>query len=622
MGQGRLRIPMRTLLTLGLVLLLAPLLAGGALGLPGFAGATARAAVAAESAGALGSVASAGSAGYFADVPPGSAYGVAIDTLSAAGVIDGYFEQGRWLFKPQNPVMRAQFAKMICGALDIPVAEGAASPFTDMDPNDPTSLYPNDYAAAVAALRITMGTSPGFFSPWDHVTRAQLVTMTVRAANALAPGVLAVPPTGFAGTLGDFDADHAPAMRTAEWNGLPAGLVGFGATWDPWADASRGETAEMLARLMALVETAGGPGGSTTTTTAPGTSSTETTTAHTTTTMPPTGTTTTTLPSTGTTTTTVPGTSSTTVATATTTTTTDSPSTTVPGGPGSQALGIDAAITFRLFPADNPWNTDVSGYPVHPLSSQFIASIGASGPLPPDFGTVWDGAPNGIPYIVVAGDQARVPVNFSYADESDPGPYPIPADAPIEGGPSSSGDRHVIILDATHRMLYELYDAHPAGDHWEAGSGAIFDLTSNALRPEGWTSADAAGLPMLPGLVRYDEVASGEITHALRFTVDETQQAYIHPATHYASSDTNTNLPPMGLRLRLRADYDISGFPAKVQVILRALKKYGMIVADNGSSWYISGAPDPRWSDDELHTLSEVPGSAFEAVYTGPTITP
>ena len=307
---------------------------------------------------------------------------------------------------------------------------------------------------------------------------------------------------------------------------------------------------------------------------------------------------------------------------ASSTTATDSPSTTVPGGPGSQALGVDAAITFQLFPADNPWNTDISGYPVHPLSSQFIASIGAGGHLHPDFGTVWDGAPNGIPYIVVAGDQARVPVNFYYPSESDPGPYPIPADAPIEGGPSSTGDRHVIILDATHRMLYELYDAHPAGDHWEAGSGAIFDLTSNALRPEGWTSADAAGLPMLPGLVRYDEVASGEITHALRFTVDETQEAYIHPATHYASSDTNTSLPPMGLRLRLRAGYDISGFPAEVQVILRALKKYGMIVADNGSSWYISGAPDPRWSDDELHMLSQVPGSAFEAVYTGPTITP
>ena len=626
MGQGRLRIPLRTLLTLGLVLLLAPLLAGGALGLPGFAGATARAAVAVQSAGALGS---AGSAGHFADVSLGSPYGAAIDTLSAAGVIDGYFEQGRWLFKPQNPVMRAQFAKMICGALDIAVAEGAASPFTDMDPNDPTSLYPNDYAAAAAALRITKGTSPGVFSPWDHVTRAQLVTMTVRAANALAPGVLAVPPTEFAGTLGDFDADHAPAMRAAEWNSLLTGLVGFGATWDPWVDASRGETAEMLATLVALVEAAGGPGGGTTTTAAPGTSSTETTTAHAATTMPPTGTTTTTSPSTGTTTTTGPTTTSSGSSTTTTgssgassTTATDSPSTTVPSGPGSQVLGVDAAISFQLFPADNPWNTDVSGYPVHPLSSQFIASIGASGHLHPDFGTVWDGAPNGIPYIVVAGDQARVPVTFYYPDESDPGPYPIPADAPIEGGPSSTGDRHVIILDATHRMLYELYDAHPAGDHWEAGSGAIFDLTSNALRPEGWTSADAAGLPMLPGLVRYDEVASGEITHALRFTVDETQQAYIHPATHYASSDTNPNLPPMGLRLRLRADYDISGFPARVQVILRALKKYGMIVADNGSSWYISGAPDPRWSDDELHTLSQVPGSAFEAVYTGPTVTP
>ena len=287
----------------------------------------------------------------------------------------------------------------------------------------------------------------------------------------------------------------------------------------------------------------------------------------------------------------------------------------------TQPLGANARLTFPLFPADNPWNTDISGYPVHPLSSEFIASIGADGHLHPDFGTVWDGAPNGIPYVVVPGDQPRVPVTFDYADESDPGPYPIPPDAPIEGGSDSTGDRHVLIVDAAHRKLYELYDAHKVGTGWQAGSGAIFDLTSNALRPDSWTSADAAGLPILPGLVRYDEVAAGEITHALRFTVSRTQQGYIHPATHYASSNTDPSLPPMGLRLRLKASYPIGDFPASVQVILRALKKYGMIVADNGSSWYISGAPDPRWSDDELHTLSQVPGSAFEAVYTGGTIT-
>jgi hypothetical protein len=286
-----------------------------------------------------------------------------------------------------------------------------------------------------------------------------------------------------------------------------------------------------------------------------------------------------------------------------------------------QRFGANVPITLRLFPATNPWNVDISTYPVHPLSNSLISSIGSQGHLHPDFGTVWDGAPNGIPYVVVPGDQARVAVSFEYADESDPGPYPIPADAPIEGGPGSTGDRHILILDPAHSKLYELYDAHKIGTSWRAGSGAIFDLTSNALRPEGWTSADAAGLPLLPGLVRYDEVAGGEITHALRFTVSRTQRGYIHPATHYASSSTDPNLPPMGLRVRLKAGYPISGFPPKVQVILRALKKYGMIVADNGSSWYVSGAPDPRWDDDELSTLSQVPGSAFEAIDTGPTIT-
>ena len=311
----------------------------------------------------------------------------------------------------------------------------------------------------------------------------------------------------------------------------------------------------------------------------------------------------------------------TTTTTRPTTTTSTASSTTSTSTTLSQQLGIDVPITSRLFPATNPWNTDISAYPLHPLSGSFIASIGSLGKLHPDFGTVWDGAPNGIPYIVVPGNQPRVSVSFDYSDESDPGPYPIPPDAPIEGGPASTGDRHVLILDAAHSKLYELYDAHNLGSSWHAGSGAIFNLTSNLLRPEGWTSADAAGLPILPGLVRYDEVAAGVINHALRFTVSSTQRGYVHPATHYASSNTNPNLPPMGLRLRLKASYDISGFPASVQVILRALKKYGMIVADNGSSWYISGAPDPRWNDDELHTLSQVPGSAFEAVDTGPILT-
>lgn len=282
------------------------------------------------------------------------------------------------------------------------------------------------------------------------------------------------------------------------------------------------------------------------------------------------------------------------------------------------AYGPGAPIDFALFPPDNPWNTDISSYPVDPHSDRYITSIGLDIGLHPDFGTVWNAAPIGIPYMVVSGNQPKVPISFYYPEESGPGPYPIPSDVPIEGGPTSGGDRHILVLDADHMLLYEVYDAHPAGDGWEAGSGAVFDLTSNALRPDGWTSADAAGLPILPGLVRYDEVQRGEITHALRFTVSRTQRAYRSPATHFASDDTDPDLPPMGLRVRLKANVDISGFPAQVQVVLRALKKYGMFVADNGADWYITGAPDPRWDDDALHTIEGITGRDFEVVGTPP----
>lgn len=275
----------------------------------------------------------------------------------------------------------------------------------------------------------------------------------------------------------------------------------------------------------------------------------------------------------------------------------------------------------RFFPADNPWNQDISKAPLHPSSDAIIASIGRDKGLHPDFGTQWNGAPIGIPFCVVGGDQAKAPVSFTYAGESEPGPYPVPADAPIEGGPNSKGDRHVLVVDRDNLKLYELYNAFPRGDHWTADSGAIFDLTSNKLRPDSWTSADAAGLPILPGLVRYDEVVlKGEIKHALRFTVARTRRAYIHPATHYASANRDPSLPPMGLRLRLKKDYDISGFSPEVQVILRALKTYGMFVADNGSDWFISGAPDPRWNDEALAQIRKVKGSAFEVVYTGEAI--
>jgi hypothetical protein len=286
-------------------------------------------------------------------------------------------------------------------------------------------------------------------------------------------------------------------------------------------------------------------------------------------------------------------------------------------------LGVNGSLQGkRVFPADNPWNKDISGEPLDPNSDRLIASIGNNKALHPDFGTEWQGAPNGIPYVVVAGDQPRVPVQFEFADESDAGPYPIPPDPPIEGGPNSKGDRHILMLDRDNWKLYELYAAYPQGKGWKAGSGAIFDLKTNKLRPAGWTSADAAGLPIFPGLVRYDEVMEAKaINHALRFTVVRTRQAYISPARHFASRRTDPNLPPMGMRVRLKADYDISGFPAEAKVILTALKRYGMIVADNGGDWYLSGAPDPRWKDEALHTLKQVRGRDFEVVKMGPLVT-
>jgi hypothetical protein len=270
-----------------------------------------------------------------------------------------------------------------------------------------------------------------------------------------------------------------------------------------------------------------------------------------------------------------------------------------------------------FFPANNIWNTPVDTLPTDPNSSAYIATIGTDTKLHPDFGSgLYGGAPIGIPYATVPGSQPKVKVTFQYALESDPGPYPIPANAPIEGGPQSKGDRHVLIVDRDNCRLYELFAAYPNPDgSWRAGSGAIFDLRSNALRPDTWTSADAAGLPILPGLVRYDEVAAGEIKHAIRFTAAQTRNAYVWPARHRASSLSGSQYPPMGQRFRLKAGYDISGFDPKVQVILRAMKKYGLILADNGSSWFIGGAPDERWDNDILVSqFRKVPGSAFEAV--------
>ena len=304
----------------------------------------------------------------------------------------------------------------------------------------------------------------------------------------------------------------------------------------------------------------------------------------------------------------------------------DDPSPTPTPSPATPDLGPGASLHGWLaFPADNAWNQDISAMPVDPNSANLISSIGLSTGLHPDFGTVYNGAPNGIPYIVVSGSQAPVPINFTaYGDESDPGPYPVPPGAPIEGGATSNGDRHVLVIDRDNWKLYELGRAFPinSGLSWNADCGAIFDLNSNALRPAGWTSADAAGLPIFPGLVRYDEVfEQGLIAHALRFTVQNSRRAYVDPARHFASSNTNPNLPPMGMRVRLKASFDISSYSPRIQVILKAMKKYGMIVADNGSNWYVSGAPDPRWNDNELATLSSVKGSNFEVVQMGTIVT-
>jgi hypothetical protein len=290
-------------------------------------------------------------------------------------------------------------------------------------------------------------------------------------------------------------------------------------------------------------------------------------------------------------------------------------------------LGIGASLHGKqVFPPDNAWNEDVSNAEVDPNSANLIAGMGLNVGLHPDFGTVWNGAPNGIPYIVVAGNQTRVPINFTaFGSQSDPGPYPVPTNAPIEGGPSSTGDRHVLVIDRDNWKLYEMYRAFPLnnGASWNADSGAVFDLNSNALRPAGWTSADAAGLPIFPGLVRYDEVfEQQEIRHAIRFTAQITRRAYVHPARHWASTNTSVDRPPMGMRVRLKASVNIAGYSPAMQVILRALKKYGMILADNGSNWFISGAPDMRWNDDELNTLKNIKGSDFEVIKMTNIVTP
>ena len=277
---------------------------------------------------------------------------------------------------------------------------------------------------------------------------------------------------------------------------------------------------------------------------------------------------------------------------------------------------------LQVFPKDSPWNEDVSKKKVHAKSDAWVASIGVDAPLHVDCGAAaWQGRLNGIPYVVVDGKkQKRVPVEFAaYPSESDPGPYPVPLDAPIEGGDAADGDRHVLCVDTAGRRLYELYRAFRVPGGWKADCGAVFDLDSTKLRPEGWPSADAAGLPIFPGLLRFEE-AKGEIRHALRFTVKKTQRKYVRPATHFASRSDDPDLPPMGMRVRLRPTVDEEKFPKSVRPVVRCLKAYGLLLADNGSDWFVTGAPDRRWDDDGLRALGAIRGKDFEVVDTGPLL--
>lgn len=289
--------------------------------------------------------------------------------------------------------------------------------------------------------------------------------------------------------------------------------------------------------------------------------------------------------------------------------------------PSAKAATPPTVGGCAVFPANNPWNTDISTRPRHFNSDRIIRTINATGGrfLHADFG---GNGEYGIPFMVVNATQATWPIRYTaYGDESDPGPFPIPKRAPIEGGATSDGDRHVIVVQRGSCRLFELYRAFQRGNRWDADSGATWNLSSNRLRPAGWTSADAAGLPILPGLARCSDMAAGRIDHALRVTFSRTRKGYVSPARHYASSITSSAYPAMGMRLRLKSSFSLSGYTGQSRIILTALKKYGLMVADNGSNWFITGAAESCWNDDDLNQLKRVPGSAFEVVNTGPVVT-
>jgi hypothetical protein len=506
----------------------------------------------------------------FSDTCPSDWFYPHVMALSDLGAISGYADG---TFRPGNTITRGQIMKVLVIALGLTAPEQGDPTFVDVPLDHPFYLWIEIGVSNSIVGGYNCGGSgepcPGsYFRPAANVTRGQVAKMVVNAMD----WTVSTPSTP---TFNDVPASspYYGYVESATSNAVIDGYA-CGGSHEPCPGRYfRPANTSTRAQAAKMVDTARGrrPTATPTVTGTPPTA-TNTTTPHT-----PTRTRT------------------------ATRTRTPTPS---------------AGLPCAMFPANNIWNRNIAALPTHVLSNSYINSIGAGTALHPDFGSgLWDGGPIGIPYITVPGSQPRVPVRFDYDDESDPGPYPVPTNAPIEGGPSSDGDRHVLIVDRDACVLYEMYSSYPQADgSWDAGSGARWQLTSNALRPDTWTSADAAGLPILPGLVRYDEVASGAIRHALRFTSDTTQQAYLWPARHYASDDTNPNQPPMGLRVRLKAGVNISGYPTQLRVILQALKDYGMFLADNGSSWYISGAPDERWDNDVLHLIDNLHGSDFEAV--------
>ncbi len=519
----------------------------------------------------------------FSDVCPGDWYYSYVTDLASSGSISGYADG---TFRPNSTITRGQVVKVVVLALGVEPAPPSEQTFTDVPTTNP--FY--QWIEAAAAANVVSGYDCGgndpcdsqhrqYFHPSASVNRGQIAKM-VSSAMAWAPITPHTPTFQDVPSTSPYFQYVETAVHYGAIDGYSCGAVGEpcpGRYFRPMATTTRAQSSKLIDTARRLRPT-------------------PTSTATPTPCSP--------IPCTSTPT---PSSTMTRTATRTFTRTSTPAATSTPGG---------GPYSCQLFPSDNIWNRNISALPTHTLSNSYIASIGLSTGLHADFGSgLWDGGPIGIPYVVVPTAQPRVNVTFDYSDESDPGPYPVPTNAPIEGGPQSTGDRHVLVVQSGSCSLYEMFSSYPNTDgSWNAGSGAKWSLFSNALRPNTWTSADAAGLPILPGLANYDEAASGAIHHALRFTVQRSQRAYLWPARHYASSLTDPTLPPMGLRVRLKASVDISGYPTQLRVILQAMKDYGMFVADNGSNWYISGAPDERWNNDILHQISNIHGSDFEAV--------